>query len=562
MRTVSAHYHASGNPFLDHSAWVEETSLLEKEREGEKRRDASLQNIPDDCSFEAGVKEADCWRGLEMKTSSSHHSPVLGTGVFGQVRNMDNSTHHLIRESSQNPDSKLSPRCKALAETTDVFAVKWAKSDGKPRSTRGMVAGSGDVVKEACAHKRLSRQTSVVPCFFKAWECAGESYMVMEVLRMTLDEATERAHPKNLKLSFSLRLAQAIVGAIEQVTQAGCRHGDLHLNNLMFDFEGRVRLVDFGSTTCGEEEEVGESEHDESEAKREVVFRDLNRALCRHFWKDAFVSPESQESFRWLKEICEKSPSYVFGTYAKHAEEPALTSEELEAIAAVISSFQTHLINQHGLTITSDKHVQLLQERQEKRSEGAGGSKQPDVRTFFPTKDEAEAVVAPYAETHEKRIKCDTLTTDFLASAGWPHLTENEALRKLVKALDPRYDLPSVGKVQRLLLPTLKNKIILSIKDRLRKAATRRVSIILDIWLHSGKSGFLAITIHWLTENFEMDSTSFLDPEMTIYHGAEQIGEMVRKVLNLLGISLEEVLAATSDRERNVVNAVELLGLP
>uniref|UniRef100_A0A0G4FYR1 Uncharacterized protein n=1 Tax=Chromera velia CCMP2878 TaxID=1169474 RepID=A0A0G4FYR1_9ALVE len=144
--------------------------------------------------------------------------------------------------------------------------------------------------------------------------------------------------------------------------------------------------------------------------------------------------------------------------------------------AAATSSFQTHLINQHGLTITSDKHVQLLQERQEKRSEGAGGTKQPDVRTFFPTKDEAEAVVAPYAETHEKRIKCDMLgnmlTTDFLASAGWPYLTENEALRKLVKVLGPRYDLPSVGKVQRLLLPTLKNEIILSIKDRLRKAAT------------------------------------------------------------------------------------------
>uniref|UniRef100_A0A0G4HJ64 Uncharacterized protein n=1 Tax=Chromera velia CCMP2878 TaxID=1169474 RepID=A0A0G4HJ64_9ALVE len=64
------------------------------------------------------------------------------------------------------------------------------------------------------------------------------------------------------------------------------------------------------------------------------------------------------------------------------------------------------------------------------------------------------------------------LTTDFLASAGWPHLTENEALRKLVKVLDPRYDLLSVEKVQRLLLPTLKNEIILSIKDRLRKAVT------------------------------------------------------------------------------------------
>uniref|UniRef100_A0A0G4I0V6 DUF659 domain-containing protein n=1 Tax=Chromera velia CCMP2878 TaxID=1169474 RepID=A0A0G4I0V6_9ALVE len=149
------------------------------------------------------------------------------------------------------------------------------------------------------------------------------------------------------------------------------------------------------------------------------------------------------------------------------------------------------------------------------------------------------------------------LTTNFLASAGWPHLTENEALQKLVKALDPRYDLPSVGKVQRLLLPTLKNKIILSIKDRLRKAVTRRVSITLDMWLHSGKSGFLAIIIHWLTENFKMDSASFLDSETTIYHGAEQIGEMVRKVLNLLGISLEEVLAATSDRGGNVVNAVD-----
>uniref|UniRef100_A0A0K6SAX3 Uncharacterized protein n=1 Tax=Chromera velia CCMP2878 TaxID=1169474 RepID=A0A0K6SAX3_9ALVE len=88
------------------------------------------------------------------------------------------------------------------------------------------------------------------------------------------------------------------------------------------------------------------------------------------------------------------------------------------------------------------------------------------------------------------------LTTDFLASAGWPHLTENEALQKLVKALDPRYDLPSVGKVQRLLLPTLKNEIVLSIKDTLRKAATRRVLITLDIWLHLEKSGFLAITIY------------------------------------------------------------------
>uniref|UniRef100_A0A0G4H8L7 Uncharacterized protein n=1 Tax=Chromera velia CCMP2878 TaxID=1169474 RepID=A0A0G4H8L7_9ALVE len=31
------------------------------------------------------------------------------------------------------------------------------------------------------------------------------------------------------------------------------------------------------------------------------------------------------------------------------------------------------------------------------------------------------------------------LTTDFLASAGSPHLTENEALRKLVKVSDPLY---------------------------------------------------------------------------------------------------------------------------
>uniref|UniRef100_A0A0G4H8W6 Uncharacterized protein n=1 Tax=Chromera velia CCMP2878 TaxID=1169474 RepID=A0A0G4H8W6_9ALVE len=112
------------------------------------------------------------------------------------------------------------------------------------------------------------------------------------------------------------------------------------------------------------------------------------------------------------------------------------------------------------------------------------------------------------------------LITDFLAwsSAGWPHLTENEALRKLIKALDPRYDLPSVRKVQRLLLPTLKNEIILSIKDRLRKVATRQMLITLDMWSHSKKLGFLAITIHWLTENFEMDSASFLNPETTIYH--------------------------------------------
>uniref|UniRef100_A0A0G4FK41 ACB domain-containing protein n=1 Tax=Chromera velia CCMP2878 TaxID=1169474 RepID=A0A0G4FK41_9ALVE len=48
------------------------------------------------------------------------------------------------------------------------------------------------------------------------------------------------------------------------------------------------------------------------------------------------------------------------------------------------------------------------------------------------------------------------LTTDFLASVGWPHLTENEALRKLVKALDPRYDLPSVGKVHEKQILTYK----------------------------------------------------------------------------------------------------------
>uniref|UniRef100_A0A0G4HQ45 Uncharacterized protein n=1 Tax=Chromera velia CCMP2878 TaxID=1169474 RepID=A0A0G4HQ45_9ALVE len=86
-----------------------------------------------------------------------------------------------------------------------------------------------------------------------------------------------------------------------------------------------------------------------------------------------------------------------------------------------------------------------------------------------------------------------------------------------------------MGKVQRLLLPTLKNEIILSIKDRLKKAATRRVSITLDMWSHSGKSGFLAIKIHWLTENFEMDSASFLNPETTILFGSLLVWSSSRK---------------------------------
>uniref|UniRef100_A0A0G4FU98 Protein kinase domain-containing protein n=1 Tax=Chromera velia CCMP2878 TaxID=1169474 RepID=A0A0G4FU98_9ALVE len=305
--------------------------------------DASVQAVSrllltapgDDCSYEIlmDVKDEHCPRGFQPTGFR------LGGGAFASVERMENSTR-LIRASLDldggmelgKGKERLSERCQKMAEDTTHFAVKVmdiagkTKMDGSRRVSRLLVP-SEKARQEGCRHERLAKRTDVVPCMFKGWECGGVSYFVMESLAFSLREAVWRssnAQPRRIDLKMSERLAKALVGAVEKMADAGCSHNDLHSKNIMFDWEGRVKLVDFGQSSCTK----GLKELSDK-YKRVIVKDNLGTSLCTEFW-----GPMRQEIIGggWLKDVCDRWKGgwgYTFGSFREYADKPALSSEEL-----------------------------------------------------------------------------------------------------------------------------------------------------------------------------------------------------------------------------------------
>ncbi|XP_073729768.1 E3 SUMO-protein ligase ZBED1-like [Misgurnus anguillicaudatus] len=128
-----------------------------------------------------------------------------------------------------------------------------------------------------------------------------------------------------------------------------------------------------------------------------------------------------------------------------------------------------------------------------------------------------------------------------------------DRFRRFVKALDPSYVLPNRKTISNTLVPQLYNKIKEELMVKVSNAAA--VCLTTDCWTSRTTTSFMAVTCHFIDEDFTL-SSSLLDCfSFTDRHTAENLAVELKKVCEEWKIT-NKVVACVSDNASNIKAAI------
>ncbi len=136
-------------------------------------------------------------------------------------------------------------------------------------------------------------------------------------------------------------------------------------------------------------------------------------------------------------------------------------------------------------------------------------------------------------------------------------LVEGDGFKEFVAALDPRYKVPSRGKVAKGDLPALEEKAKTELKEQLKAASW--ASLTTDIWSSRKNTPFITITVHFLSKG-ELQTKVLGCIKFWETHTSQHIEEKMRGMLEEFDLQTK-VVTGTTDNAYNIVKAVkDLLG--
>lgn len=190
--------------------------------------------------------------------------------------------------------------------------------------------------------------------------------------------------------------------------------------------------------------------------------------------------------------------------------------------------------------------------REREREVAAKQPKQTSLADSF-----AQAV--PYGSDSLKKKQIDRLLVEMIALDLQPlSIVENKGFKRLMKFIDPRYELPSRRSITRRLIPERCTTERERVKAEL--AMVEDVSLTTDIWTSSATQGFITVTIHYLNQLWILESTVLETKCIEGDHTSEVIAATLRDIMDKWNI-LEKVRVVLSDNAANMSAAVKQLGL-
>lgn len=84
------------------------------------------------------------------------------------------------------------------------------------------------------------------------------------------------------------------------------------------------------------------------------------------------------------------------------------------------------------------------------------------------------------------------------------------------------------------------------------------ICITTDIWTSSSNIGYLGLTAHGLTEEFDFLSFNLATVELPLHHNAESISSVIKKIFSQFDIA---AFGGVTDNGSNIVSAISHLSL-
>ena len=213
------------------------------------------------------------------------------------------------------------------------------------------------------------------------------------------------------------------------------------------------------------------------------------------------------------------------------------------------SNLRSHLKNNHKVLFTQMEQTQQSQSSilPRKRKE----KDQPGI---------AECMVKsqPYSHHGTRWKELNRAVGFFICKDRQPiNIVEREGFRKLVRTLDCRYEMPSRTHFSNSIIPELYTTTKASLRQRLRKVSYFAGTT--DLWSSVGLTPYLGYTIHFINEDWKLESIALSCSFMPEDHTAVNIADAMVETLTEWNLSSDKQVCLTSDSAANVVAAARSL---
>ncbi|KAF4525106.1 hypothetical protein B566_EDAN006328 [Ephemera danica] len=178
-------------------------------------------------------------------------------------------------------------------------------------------------------------------------------------------------------------------------------------------------------------------------------------------------------------------------------------------------------------------------------------SVQSSIKTFI---DRSKPLPA------KQQKKCVDAVGKFIACEMQPYsLVENAGFILLLTTFLPGFKMPSRKTLTDSIIPRLYNSVAASFRTMLLAASY--FAITTDNWTSVAMQAYIAVTVHFIDDNWDLIGLCLCCKEMSIDHTADNLADVLIDIFDELGLSLtsiqKKLSGATTDNGTNILNAVQ-----
>lgn len=189
---------------------------------------------------------------------------------------------------------------------------------------------------------------------------------------------------------------------------------------------------------------------------------------------------------------------------------------------------------------------------------------QSNLSTFLlltPTTVPKESISPPETQILDERVtpkskeNIDEIFLRFLVESYQPlKIVEERAFREFVAALNPNYELPERHVISQTLLPAMYENCVKETHLLLTNA--NKISVSTECWVSVYMETFMAVTVHFLNENFDLFSLHLDSLILPLEHTSVTLANELNRVLTEWNLK-DKLLMVVSDYATNIKTALE-----
>ncbi|XP_073719120.1 E3 SUMO-protein ligase ZBED1-like [Misgurnus anguillicaudatus] len=167
------------------------------------------------------------------------------------------------------------------------------------------------------------------------------------------------------------------------------------------------------------------------------------------------------------------------------------------------------------------------------------------------------AAFMPYDKQSKRHKDITKAVTNFLAKDMMPFSTvENVGFRKMISAIDSRYELPGRKYFSRTAIPTLYGEVRKRVEGQLKSLSYFATNA--DLWSSRTSEPYMSLTVHFIDTDWKLVSLCLQTVYFPEDHTGEAIAAGLADALASWGLDEDRQVCITTDSGTNVIKAAEL----